>query len=253
MLSLLFIFQNAFGQENYESFIESGVKTGKYSSSLGDEQAIYSSLSLKMSTNLRLMAEVVKEEKFNSNGEQLTLGFDYTLNEDWYAQGFTSYSHRGTFFAESKIDMFIYNKSLFDDKSLILGLGLHYEKMKDEHYGQAISFHTIYYTGNWIFEGGLRFNQSYPGNISSNGLSLATTYVWSINNQRSETVLYLEKAEVAYKDIGSELLINYPANVIAIRHRQWFSKRFGGQFSLENEHNPYFNRNTLSLGIFYNF
>ena len=195
--------------------------------------------------------EVTGQREFGDTGVYLGAGDTYTFNPDWYGSLNLGSSVGGFFYPRFRVDGFI-NRKLLARRQMILSLGGGYYAAKDVHRDYSFSAGAVYYfAAPWIFETGVRFNVSTPGNVFSPSGFIAVTQG---RNKHQYVVTRAGFAREAYQLIGPRaVLSDFISQEVSFTWRRWVGKSWGINAIGEYYHNPSYERGGASFGIFKEF
>lgn len=196
-------------------------------------------------------AEVVGEREFGDTGVYFGVGDTYTFNPDWYGSLSVGSSIGGFFYPRVRADAFI-NRKLLARKQLIVNFGAGHYAAKDVHRDYSFSTGAVYYFSQpWIFETGMRFNISTPGDVFSPSGFVALT-----QGQQKKHYLVARAgfAREAYQIIGPRaVLSDFVSQEASLTWRKWTGKNWGINVVGDYYHNPSYERGGISFGIFKDF
>ncbi len=195
--------------------------------------------------------EIVNQEKFRDHGVFFSVGDTHVFDEDWYGNLSLGTSAGGFFWPRFRADAFI-NRKWLAERSLITTLGVGYYDAKDVHYDLSGYLGAAYYfPAPWIVEGGLRYNVSQPGSVTSLSPFLAVTYG---RNKAHYLTLRYSFGREAYQLVGpSATIVDFHSQVVSFTWRQWLTRDWGFRVFAEHYNNPFYERNGLEVGIFRDF
>ncbi|HWU84388.1 MAG TPA: YaiO family outer membrane beta-barrel protein [Rhodocyclaceae bacterium] len=196
-------------------------------------------------------AELVKSQEFGDQGTLAVLGNTHTINERWYTNVSVSGSSGGFYLPTLRMDVSA-NRKWLERLNLVTTVGLTAINARDGHEDRSLLLAASYYfEAPFVLEGGIRFNNSNPGQVKSTSQYVALTY-----GEHRKQILSLRYGfgEEAYQYIGVDApLINFNSNVWTGTWRKWINPRQGFQVRAESYHNPYYNRMGMELSVFQEF
>jgi len=196
-------------------------------------------------------AELANSKQFGDNGTLLVLGLSHSLNKDWFANASISGSSGGFFLPRLRMDVSI-NRKWLEDQSLVTTIGFTAVNAKDDHKDRSVLLSAAYYFQQpWIIEGGIRFNRSNPGQVTSNAKFAAVTFN---QDKLREVSLRYDFGEEAYQLIGNnQALSQFDSHALSLTWREWIMRNGGLQLRLESYKNPSYDRNGMELTWFQEF
>jgi|GEM_PF-1023328 len=233
-------------------FIESGVNASTLNNNYGSWVGEYVKSEINTAPDSRWNLQLLNQREFGEYGQYAVIGNTYNFNEDWYSVVSVGGASHGFFLPRYRIDAFL-NHKLLDDKSLVATLGFGTSKaIIDAHKDNSIFVGATYYFPQlWILQGGIRFNQSNPGNVLSASEFIAVT---EGEDKKHFITLRYGFGREAYQIIGqSNTISNFSSNQISLELRQWLSDNWGFDARGEYYHNPNYDRRGINIGAFYEF
>jgi YaiO family outer membrane protein len=198
-----------------------------------------------------LRAELSAKREFGTHGFFWGLADTVTLNRDWLAMVSVGAGDGAFYLPRIRTDAFLYRKWL-DQRNLVTSVGIGYYRAPDGHTDQSLSLGGAYYFDSpWIVEGGIRFNHSDPGGISSHQQFVAATYGRVGTNV--VTARYGWGNE-AYQAIAQGVsLVNFESRQTSVSWRHWLTRQTGLVLSAEHYSNPSYQRQGVNVGLFHQF
>lgn len=198
-----------------------------------------------------LQVELSAKEEFRSSGTYLGLADTITIDQDWFTRLSIGTGDGAFYLPRVRGDAFLSRKWL-DQRNLITSIGVGYYEAPDGHIDRSLSFGSTYYFSTpWILEGGLRFNRSDPGSISTHQQFLAVTY--GHEKQDVLTLRYGWGGEGYQEIAGNVSLVNFQSHEASIAWRHWLNANLGLLAKVDNYSNPYYQRKGANVGLFYQF
>lgn len=199
----------------------------------------------------QIRAEAINMNRFNEDGNYLGLGDTVVLSPRWYASLSAGAGDKVPYLPKYRLDGFIHRKFL-DDLSLVGSLGLGRYRAPDGHQDDNASIGLAYYfTQPWVVQGQAKRTRSQPGSIDTNQYFMAAT--WGHHQQTQITGRYGWGQE-GYQSLGDARSISHFSShqkTLTVQH--WFGLDWGIKVTVDNYHNPYYDRNGLSLAVFKDF
>ncbi len=159
--------------------------------------------------------------------------------------------------AQFRADAFL-NRKWLERRNLITTVGLGWNDSRNG-YSDYSGFlgASYYFDAPWIIQGGVRFNNSRPGNVTSTSSFLALTY--GRQNDYFLTLRYGFGKE-AYQVIGEgNTLVDFRSDIVSLNWKQWVQtgtateKGWGFDMTGEYYDNPTYSRTGIILGVFREF
>lgn len=199
----------------------------------------------------QLSAEAINMNRFNENGNYLSLGDTVVLSPQWYASVSAGAGDGAPYLPKYRLDGFIHRKFL-DDLDLVGSLGLGRYRAPDGHQDDNASMGlTYYFKQPWIVQAQARRTRSQPGSIDTQQYFLAAT--WGYHQQTQVTGRYGWGQE-GYQSLGDALVISqFHSRQKTLTVQHWIGMDWGIKVTVDNYHNPYYARNGLSLAVFKDF
>ena len=195
--------------------------------------------------------EVSHQSHFGDRGTYVGLGYGHVFDDRWHGSINAGTSDGGFFLPRLRLDAFLYHKWL-ERKSLVTNIGLGYNRAKDDHFDRSLSFGAAwYFDAPWIAEGGVRLNQSNPGQVTANRVFAALT--WGRDRHHYLTLRH-ETGREAYQLIGPvAVLSDFDSRETSVVWRQWIATNVGFNLRVAHYANPSYRRSGLEAGLFLNF
>lgn len=239
------------------SFIPSGMVEGggnyhAVSNNFGDWSGQYLKGAIQADKKNHWNVELLNQREFGDTGQYGAIGNTHIFNEDWYSVVNIGASVDGDFLPRHRVDAFI-NRKWMAERQLVTTLGIGEYKAMDSHQDISVFFGTSYYaqTIPWIFEAGVRFNRSDPGNVNSISQFVAVTE--GKDKEHFITLRYGFGKE-AYQIIGSGQTLNeFNSQEVSLQIKKWAGDDWGINTRIEYYDNPNYNRTGITFGIFKEF
>lgn len=196
-------------------------------------------------------AELVNAREFSDNGALVVVGNTHTYDKYWYSNIVISSSAAGLFFPRWKFDAALSRKWL-SGLNLVTTVGFSIIEAKDEHSDQGLSLSATYYFETpWVLEGGVRVNNSQPGDVTSLSKYVACTY----GGEKTQIMsLRYGFGVEAYQIIGVDAQIsNFSSDVWTATWRKWLRTNQGFQLRAESYVNPSYRRQGIEASLFQEF
>ena len=233
-------------------FIEWGANADYVSHNYGNWLGEYLKGEVQTDPNNRWNAQILNQREFGSTGEYGNIGNTHTFNEDWFSSVTAGIGNGGLYLPRYRIDGFI-NRKWLDDRQLITTFGLGIDGAMDNiHKDQSVFLGaTYYFKARWIVQGGIRINDSTPGDVYSTSQFIAMTQG---KDKEYFITLRFGFGHEAYQVIGAgQTLENFPSQQLSLNWRKWVGQDWGLNLIGEQYHNPNYNRTGITLGVFKDF
>jgi len=196
-------------------------------------------------------AEAINMNRFNENGNYLGLGDTVVLSPLWYASLSAGAGDKVPYLPKYRVDGFLHRKFL-SDLSLVGSVGLGRYRAPDGHQDDNASIGlTYYFSQPWVVQGQAKRTRSQPGSIDTNQYFVAAT--WGHHQQTQITGRYGWGQE-GYQSLGDARSISqFSSHQKTLTVQHWFGLDWGIKVTVDNYHNPYYDRNGLSLAVFKDF
>ncbi|MEI7669825.1 MAG: YaiO family outer membrane beta-barrel protein [Pseudomonadota bacterium] len=232
-------------------FVEAGGNYSHLTNDFNSWSGGYVKGEVQTDPNNRWNAEILHEREFGDDGNYGAIGNTHNFNENWYSSVNIGAADRGFFLPRYRIDAFL-NRKWLENKSLITTIGFGEYKARDTYRDESLFFGlTYYFPKRWILQGGIRYNNSTPGNIDSFSEFVAVT---EGEYKKHFLTLRYGFGKESYQIIGpSNSISDFKSDIISLELRQWVYKNWGFNAKGEYYHNPNYNRTGINLGVFYEF
>lgn len=241
------------GEIGGANYIEIGASYANLNNGYSDWRGGYIKGAWHQGKDLTWNFEVSHDKRFDQFGEYYALGFSYLFNQDWFGSlNYGSGTSDALFFPKSRIDAAI-NYRWLEQRNLITTLGVGYIDENDKlHENKYVLLGASYYfTSPFIIETGYTEYSSSPGDVKSHRAFLALTY--GRDKVRYITLRH-ETGTEAYQIVDeSQTLVGFDSDVTTLIWREWWTKSFGNNLSLEYYENPFYERRRVAFGVFANF
>lgn len=195
--------------------------------------------------------ELSAKREFGKSGLFLGVADTVTLDPDWFARVSAGAGDGAFYLPRLRLDGSL-SKKWLDRRNLVTSVGLGYYRAPDGHTDRAVTLGAVYYFEQpWIVEGGVRFNRSNPGGISTRQQFLAAT--WGRDRQDLVTLRYGWGRE-GYQAIAQDVkLVNFKSKEVSVAWRHWLDNQSGFLLGAERYENPSYDRRGITIGWFYQF
>ncbi len=231
--------------------VEAGGDYQGVSNGFGDWFGQYAKGEIQTDKNNNWNGELLHQREFGTTGTYAALGNTHTFNQDWYSTVDIGGGAGGEFLPRQRVDVFI-NRKWLDQRQLVTTIGLGEDHAMDSHSDRSIFFGgTYYFAAPWIVQGGIRFNESDPGSIEATSQFVAVTQ--GRDKEHFLTLRYGFGKE-AYQIIDNDqTLSNFNSQQVSLQLKEWVGKDWGFDTTAEAYHNPNYDRNGITFGIFKEF
>jgi YaiO family outer membrane protein len=199
----------------------------------------------------QLSGEAINMNRFNEDGNYLGLGDTLVLSPDWYSSLNVGAGDGAAYLPKYRLDAFLHRKFL-DERRLVGSVGLGRYRAPDGHQDDNASIGlTYHFSLPWVVQAQARRTRSNPGRIDTQQYFVAAT--WGQHQQTQVTGRYGWGRE-GYQSLGDALSIAQFASrhkTLTVQH--WIGLDWGIKVTVDNYHNPYYDRNGLSLAVFKDF
>ena len=231
-------------------FVEAGVTHHSLSSGLGDWNGQFVRGTAVSGSNTWL-GDLWRWSQFGDQGTYAALGNTHVWNPDWYSNITVGTSSGGFFLPRVRVDAFL-SRKLLADRSLILTVGAGMYEAKDVHRDQSLFLGATYYAASdWILDGGVRRNNSDPGNVGSSYQHFAVTH--GRNKDQLLTARYAFGRE-AYQLVGPGTVISdFTSRSGSVIWRKWLNPTWGLNLRGERYLNPTYSRSGVDVSLFFEY
>ena len=195
------------------------------------------------------------ERHFGERGTTGALAFTQDINADWYASAGMSFGS-ASFQNKRRFDLGVHRK-WGPTKSWVSGLAYMNSHSNDGvHRDQGVTVSMAYYSPNaWVGEGGLVFNRSNPGSVTGTRGFVALT---AGKEKQHYLAMRLDHGKEAYLPAGalidaSQTNVAFNSTEASVQWRHWLSNQYGYVLGAQHYRNPYYRRNSMSVGVFVDF
>lgn len=232
-------------------WVEAGFGHAELTSSLSSWNDVYLRGHVQLSPANSIQGEISNQRHFGDQGTFVGASWTHVLNDDWYGSLGVGSSDGGFFLPKVRVDAALYRKWL-PQRRLVTGAVLGYYRAKDVHSDHSLVLNAVYYfDGPWIAEGGVRINESDPGNvITARGFAALT---WGRHKDRY-IVLRHDTGREGYQLISTSTVVSdFSSRETTLTWREWLSPKGGFNLTAGHYANPGYTRSGVSLGLFYEF
>lgn len=233
-------------------FLEAGITQSSLTAGYGNWKGQFVRGMWQSDENNVWNVEIAHLEEFGNSGVLFVLGDSHTINPEWFVNAYVSTSSGGELFLpQLRLDVSI-NRKWLEKLNLVTTLGFTAINAKDGHEDRSVLLGASYYFEQpWVIEGGVRFNNSNPGSVSSTSEYFAVTY--GRDKERYISLMYGYGGE-AYQNIGENAIISdFLSNVWTLTWRQWVDRDYGFQLRAVSYHNPHYDRAGAEIAVFRDF
>lgn len=232
-------------------FVEAGGDYSHLSNGFGHWAGEYLKGEITTDPQDRWRGELLHQQEFGDSGDYLAIGNIHDFNEKWYSDITVGAADHGFFLPKYRIDAFL-NRKWFADNSLITTVGLGEYKAQETYRDDSVFLGATYYFPKyWIVQGGVRYNDSNPGSVSSVSEFIALTE--GEQHKHFITARYGYGKE-AYEIISADQSLNeFYSHIFSLELRQWIAYDWGFDVKGEYYHNPYYDRTGMNIGVFHEF
>ena len=198
-----------------------------------------------------LQGELSAQRRFNESGVFAGISDTYTINQDYFASLGIGAGDGAFYLPRYRIDGALYRKWLAD-RSLVTSIGAGYYSAPDGHSDRSLSLSAAYYFASpWIAEGGIRFNQSNPGSVTTDQKFLAVTYGRSKQDLLSARYTWGGEGYLALA--ANTQMVNFKSDEASVAWRHWVDNKTGFLVNASRYSNPTYKRTGFNIGLFHDF
>lgn len=232
-------------------WVELGLGHADLTSSLASWNDAYIKGYVQLTPTNSIQGEISNQRHFDDQGTFVGASWNHVFNDDWYGSLGVGSSDGGFFLPEVRVDAALYRKWL-PQRKLVTGAIMGYYRAKDVHSDHSLVLNAVYYfDGAWIAEGGVRINQSNPGDVTTARGFAAIT--WGHNKDRY-VVLRHDTGREGYQLISSGTVVSdFSSRETTLTWREWLSPKSGFNLTAAHYSNPSYQRSGVTLGLFYEF
>ena len=234
-----------------ENYIEAGIGHHQLTSGYQDWDIYYLKGGWQQNESNIWDWTIEHQDRFGGSGLYFLAGLTHIFNDDWFGSISFGTSKSGFFLPRQRIDAFI-NRKLLPDKNLVLTFGAGYIDEKNVHTTNSLYLGaTYYFESPWVIAGGIRWNISSPGSVSSTRQIVALSW---IHEKDRHITFNLDWGNEAYQFIDATVsLVDFSSNIASITWREWLQQDWGSNVVVERYDNPFYQRNGITVGIFKEF
>jgi YaiO family outer membrane protein len=201
-----------------------------------------------LSQDTVLNAELLAEKRFGASGGAATVGATHSLDEDWFASASLGRGWGGPNWARHRLDASV-SRKWGERRQLVTTLGGYRSHFDAGRSDRGLRVSANYYVNHFVvFEGGVSFNSSHPGQVRSRMPYLAVTL-------GQEGLQYLSlrasRGSEAYQSVGAGAqLVDFDSQTWSLDWRYWMAPDWGLTVHAERYLNPSYHRTTVGGGLF---
>ncbi len=214
----------------------------------GDWWGVYANAAHEISSMTTVRAEISGHRRYGDGGLFLGLGVTQTLSPKWYITADLATSVGGFYLLSFRQESSIHRK-WFDSENLVTKFGIAYYVSKDAHrdFGPLLSA-TYYFDPLWIFELGVRFILSTPGEV----LSYSGYGVLIHTKPKGYSLSFRAGfAREAYQLIQpSTVVVDFNSIEASTEGRVWLGPDWGGRLGFEVYSSSFYKRIGVLIGAF---
>ena len=233
------------------SMIEVGALHHNVSAGYGDWDHKFVRANVRSAPGSLWNGELVHARRFGDSGTLAVLGHTRDFGQLWYGSASIASSSGGFFFPSLRLDLTAHRRWGAQHK-LVTTAGLTMFNAKDGHRDRSVLLGAAYYFDlPLVLEGGVRFNRSNPGAVTSRANYLAATY-----GRDKERIISFQHGfgREAYQLIGPDaLLVGLDSKVDTLTWREWLRARQGFQLRAERYSTPFYHRQGIEFALFQEF
>ncbi len=198
-----------------------------------------------------LQGELSVNKRFGVGGTYLGVGDTHRFDEDWYGSVNLGAGDGAFYLPKYRADATL-NRKFLADRRLVGTLGAGYYRAPDGHTDRSLLLGaTYYFEAPWIVEGGVRFNESAPGNVNTRQHFVALTW----GHPKADWVTgRIGWGGEGYLATGpATQLVNFTSREASIAWRHWTSQNTGVLVAVNRYSNPLYRRVGATVGLFHDF
>ena len=230
--------------------VDVGVEYHAVDADLGDWRGAFVRGSAWSNLDRVVNYEFVDADRFRDRGRFAGLGFTGVFAGRWIVNANAGAGESDFIFPRWTGSASLGRKWL-PDASLVTTLGGGVARATDGHRDRHLLLTAAWYApGPWIFEGGVRHNQSDPGNVRSTSGFVAAT--WGHEGDQYWIARH-DMGNEAYQLIAQQrALVDFPSRSTSLTWRKWLGPACGMHLQAVLYHNPQYDRRGFQAGIFCN-
>lgn len=193
-------------------------------------------------------AELLRENKFGSQGGIVAVGYTKVLSPDWTVAGTLALGRGGANWARDRVDLEL-SRAWTEQRSLVTRVAVYRATFDGNRSDRGLRLGlAAYLPGTVVLEGGTALNISAPGAVHSSMPFVSAT--WGSDGQQYLSVRASSGTE-AYQSIGAgQQLVGFKSRSLGLNWRRWMAPQWGFSAQAEQYHNPSYERSTLGVGLF---
>ena len=229
--------------------MDAGAAASAVNNGYGNWSSLYLRGTLQASPSTVIYPEIVASREFHDQGALFSLGATHVLDNAWYVTGAATTSAGGFYLPRARV-VAVANRKVLPSKRLVLNAGGSYAQWKDVHSDIGFSAGGAYYfTSPLLLEAGTNRNVSRPGNVASQ------SYFGAVTAGSAGTRYLTFRAtggHEAYSPLApGQAIADFASHNISLSLRQWVRRGRGFVVGVEQYGNPFYHRESLSLGAFW--
>jgi YaiO family outer membrane protein len=196
-----------------------------------------------------LLFYFLAQKTFGDDGVYGSVNDTHIWNDDWYSQLAVGAGSGKFYFPDARVDASL-SKKWLHSRSLVTTLGGGFSEAKDIHRDMyMLASVTVYLGDNFIAEAGTRITWSNPGTVQSErGFGVI---IYGTDRNRYVTLRY-EGGKEGYQPIGTlTTIVDFSSHEASLDWREWVGRNYGTVAKAEYYRNPFYLRNGLTFGLFY--
>jgi len=232
-------------------YVEAGGSLSGLTNNEGNWVSEYLKGEIQTDPSNRWNALLINAHEFGDNGVFGGIGELHDWSDKWYTSISAGTSNNSFFLPRYRVDASI-NRKWMDTNQLVTTVGIGDYRAWDVHENRSLFLGaTYYFQSPWIIQGGITFNDSDPGSVTS------TYQTFSVTNGRQKDYLLtlgFGFGTEAYQIVGPATSIsNFQSEAVSLELRKWLSFEWGFDVRTEFYHNPIYDRTGITLGVFRDF
>lgn len=232
----------------------SSIKLGFSHDSLTANQASWSGSYMQVESRLNpdnfVSLRLERANRFSDSGTLVAGSWTRDLSPSRYFTANYTWTNRGTFWPISQTSLGLSQKFL-DDKSLVGTVLIGRNISRNDYRDWLASVSMAYYSkAGFVYEAGLRTNQSNPGSISTSRVFGAITYGTQGQRYLSAT---LNGGKEGYQLSGNTVATNFSSQSLVLGWKEWIGRDWGTEVKLGFYKNSTYQRTTIDAAAFLEF
>lgn len=230
-------------------WVEMDVRYDNVTRGYGDWRGVGVRASVQQGTRDVWYGEAWHQKAFRDEGNYAALTNTHTWSDKWYSHVGVGAGTGDFFFPRWRIDASVSRKWL-PSRRLVTTLGVRYVEAMHTNHDKALTGSVLYYFNDRLVgEIGGHLNWSEPGSRRSERMFAALTYGRA---KVRYLTLRVGSGTEGYQTVGpSTTNVDFFSKEASLTWREWIGRQWGTNVVLETYDNPFYTRNGLIAGVFY--